>query len=133
MKTVLSLVEKGLVPKPLVRRGIRSLLRERAAEERARHEPDRAAALAAWVREMDASPVALVPELANEQHYEVPAEFYELVLGNRLKYSSGYYADEHATLDEAEEAMLALTAERAGLADGQHVLELGCGWGSLTL
>jgi cyclopropane-fatty-acyl-phospholipid synthase len=70
---------------------------------------------------------------ANDQHYEVPAAFFEQVLGRRLKYSCAWWPEGIASLNEAEEAMLALTAERAGLADGQRVLELGCGWGSLTL
>ena len=143
MKTALKLVEKGLVPKPFLRRGIRRLLRQRLAEladtfgpgpydlpeGRARLE----AGLDAWIEHMRQAPVALVPEKANEQHYEVPARLYELCLGKHLKYSSGYYPPPETTLDEAEEAMLALTAERARLADGQEVLELGCGWGSLTL
>jgi len=143
MKTALKLVERGLVPKPLLRRGIRRLLRERLAELRETfgegpydQGPGRErleAGLDAWIAHMRSAPVALVPEKANEQHYEVPARLYELCLGKHLKYSSGYYPTPDATLDEAEAAMLALTAERARLADGQEVLELGCGWGSLTL
>jgi cyclopropane-fatty-acyl-phospholipid synthase len=82
---------------------------------------------------MRRAPIALVPEKANEQHYELPPAFFELVLGPRLKYSSAHYSDRSRTLAEAEEEMLALTALRADLADGQEVLELGCGWGSLTL
>jgi len=77
--------------------------------------------------------VALHVDAANRQHYEVPAAFFHRCLGKRLKYSSCYYATGSETLDEAEEAMLALYGERAQLADGQHILELGCGWGSLTL
>jgi cyclopropane-fatty-acyl-phospholipid synthase len=133
MKTAIRLVEKGLVPQPLVRRGIRGLLEQRLKEERARHAPDREAALRAWALELARSEVAPLPQKANEQHYEVPPRFFELALGARLKYSSCYYPDADTTLDEAEEAMLALTAQRAQLADGQDVLELGCGWGSLTL
>jgi len=87
----------------------------------------------AWLASMRSAPIALVPQSANEQHYEVPADFFRLVLGKRMKYSSALYPNEETTLDEAEEAMLALTSERAGLSDGQDVLELGCGWGSLTL
>lgn len=82
---------------------------------------------------MRQAPIALVPEKANEQHYEVPARFYELVLGERRKYSCAYYPSPSTTLDEAEQAMLELTAGRAGLGEGQTILELGCGWGSLTL
>ncbi|MEM7306973.1 MAG: cyclopropane-fatty-acyl-phospholipid synthase family protein [Planctomycetota bacterium] len=133
MKTAIRLVERGLVPKPLIRRAIRRLLRERQSELRDLYGADRSAGLASWVEAMRAGPVAPVPDKANEQHYEVPAGFFDLALGSRLKYSSAYYPDEHATLDEAEEAMLALTAERAQLADGQRILELGCGWGSLSL
>ncbi|MFT5291163.1 MAG: cyclopropane-fatty-acyl-phospholipid synthase [Planctomycetota bacterium] len=133
MKTALRLVEKGYVPKPLLRRGIRRLLVERLREQRAIFEPDHDSALAHWIERMRSSDVALVPEKANEQHYEVPPAFFSYVLGSRLKYSSGYYPAADTTLDEAEEAMLALTAQRANLRDGQEVLELGCGWGSLTL
>ena len=133
MKATLQLVEKGYVPKPLLRRGIRKLLDERLREQRLIFEPSREVALADWVSQMRSSDVAPVPEKANEQHYEVPPEFFELSLGRRLKYSSAYYKEETTTLNEAEEEMLRLTCERAELVDGQDVLELGCGWGSLTL
>ncbi|MEO7386162.1 MAG: cyclopropane-fatty-acyl-phospholipid synthase family protein [Gammaproteobacteria bacterium] len=79
------------------------------------------------------SPVAIETDRANEQHYEVPAAFFQSVLGPHLKYSCCWYGDGAVTLGEAEQAMLRLTAIRAGLADGQRLLELGCGWGSLTL
>jgi cyclopropane-fatty-acyl-phospholipid synthase len=78
-------------------------------------------------------PVALVPEAANEQHYEVPAAFYELVLGHRKKYSSALWTSGVASLDQAEDAMLDLTCRRAEIENGHRILELGCGWGSLTL
>ncbi|MDZ4772427.1 MAG: cyclopropane-fatty-acyl-phospholipid synthase family protein [Planctomycetota bacterium] len=133
MKTALKLVENGFVPKPLLRSGIRSLLRDRLREQQRIFGADRERALVDWTETMRASPIALVPEKANEQHYEVPPRFFELTLGKRLKYSSGFYPTAESTLDEAEEAMLTLTAQRAQLVDGQDVLELGCGWGSLTL
>mgnify|MGYP002628804299 FL=1 len=133
MKTALKLVEKGLVPTPLLRRGIRNLLRERLVEQRSIYEPDRQHALGQWVSRMRSSVVADVPELANQQHYEIPPEFFEEVLGKHLKYSSGYYDVQVNSLDQAEQTMLALTCQRAQLVDGQDVLELGCGWGSLTL
>ncbi|MBL8858338.1 MAG: class I SAM-dependent methyltransferase [Planctomycetes bacterium] len=133
MNTALQLVEHGLVPKPLLRSGIRRLLRDRLREQAGIYGRDRERALGAWVDAMRAAPVALVPEKANQQHYEVPPRFFEIVLGKRLKYSSGYYPGASTTLDEAEEAMLALTEARALLEDGQDILELGCGWGSLTL
>ena len=78
-------------------------------------------------------PIAESVDAANEQHYEVPAAFFELVLGPQRKYSSCYYDHASSTLAEAEEAALARTAANAQLADGQEILELGCGWGSLSL
>ena len=128
-----ALIDRGLVPEPLLRHGARLVLRERLAEQRDLHARDRDAALARFVDHMRQSPIALTPSAANEQHYEVPAEFYELVLGERRKYSSAYYDGPSVRLDEAERAMLQLSAERAHLADGMDVLELGCGWGSLSL
>ncbi len=133
MKTAIQLIERGLVPRPLVRRGIRTLLSQRLEEQEQVYGPDPQQALRRFVEHMREAPVALVPELANEQHYEVPPRFFELALGQRRKYSSCYYPSATTTLDEAEEAMLDLTCERAELVDGQEVLELGCGWGSLTL
>ncbi len=85
-----------------------------------------------WIEQMKESPIALVPEKANEQHYEVPPAFFENVLGKHLKYSSGYWPYGVNSLDESEESMLELSFERAQLADGDSILELGCGWGSLT-
>jgi cyclopropane-fatty-acyl-phospholipid synthase len=128
-----AMIDRGLVPKPLLRHGVRVVLRERLAEQREIFADDRDAALRRFVEHMRASPIALVPGKANEQHYEVPAEFYSLVLGARRKYSSAYYEGPNVGLDEAERAMLALSVERASLADHMDVLELGCGWGSLTL
>jgi len=85
------------------------------------------------LEKFDSSPIALVPDLPNEQHYEVPPEFFELVLGRRLKYSCCYWPEGVEDLEAAEEAMLELTCRRAGLTNGMKVLDLGCGWGSLTL
>lgn len=124
------LAERGLVPDAIVRAGIRSLLRKRLKEESARHAGDPARR---WRDVVRGGPIAFATREANAQHYEVPAAFFELVLGPRLKYSSAWWDATTPDLAAAEEAMLALTAERAGLADGQRILELGCGWGSLTL
>ncbi|GIQ98520.1 MAG: hypothetical protein CM15mP4_3570 [Candidatus Neomarinimicrobiota bacterium] len=85
-----------------------------------------------WVEKLKESPVALVPEKANEQHYEVPPEFFKLVLGKHLKYSSGYWEKNNNSLDESERFMLEKSCTRAELKDGHSILELGCGWGSLT-
>ena len=131
--SLIDLCERGLVPDALTRLGIRRLCAQRLREE---HDGD---AVAAWTRFRElldglrASPLAIETDAANRQHYEVPARFFELSLGKRLKYSSCYYPTGRETLDEAEEAMLALYGERAELADGMRILELGCGWGSLTL
>jgi len=129
----LKVTERGVVPDRLVRVGIRRLLQARLNEIAANDPGAAAAQTEAFVAAMRAAPVALVPHLANEQHYEVPSAFFGHVLGHRRKYSSAFWPDGVADLDAAEDAALAVTAERAGLVDGQRILELGCGWGSLTL
>ena len=127
------LIESGLVPDTLIRAFIRNLLRERLrAEDRGSDSANRAHVLS-LVERMKHSPIALRTDSANAQHYEVPAAFFEKVLGPRLKYSCAYYSPQCRSLGEAEETMLNLTCQRAQLADGQNILELGCGWGSLTL
>jgi cyclopropane-fatty-acyl-phospholipid synthase len=132
-QAALGWVEQGLVPDAVVRAGIRRLCERRLDEISANDCEAAASAAERLVRAMDESPIALVPELANEQHYEVPAEFFGLVLGPHRKYSCGWWPAGAASLADAEAAALAATCERAGLADGQDILELGCGWGSLTL
>ncbi len=123
----IELAERGLVPLAGLRLGVRRLLRQRLRDAAAGPDVDE------LVRELAGSPVALTPEKANEQHYEVPPRFFELTLGPHLKYSGAYWPDGVHELAEAEGAMLRLSCERARLEDGQDVLELGCGWGSLTL
>ena len=87
----------------------------------------------AFARGMSAFPIATHTDAANAQHYEVPSAFFDHVLGPQRKYSCCYYADPRDTLAAAEEKALSLTADHAGLEDGQEILELGCGWGSLSL
>jgi cyclopropane-fatty-acyl-phospholipid synthase len=128
-----TLLEKDLVPDRLVRAGIRRLLAQRIREETLPTPEAQRAALAAYVADLKTRPIAENTAEANEQHYEVPTRFYQLCLGPRLKYSGCHYATGRETLAEAEESMLATYLERARLADGQRILELGCGWGSLTL
>ena len=125
--------EQGRIPDFVVRRGIRALVRSRLSELQPATEAEAAALNDRFVALMDAADVAPLPALANEQHYEVPAEFFGAVLGPQRKYSCCYFADGDPSLEAAEIAALSLTCERAGLADGQQVLELGCGWGSLSL
>jgi cyclopropane-fatty-acyl-phospholipid synthase len=122
-----SLLEKNLLPDWLIRVGIRRLLAQRIREESAGY--DRAA----YVADLKSRPLAEETRAANEQHYEVPTDFYRLCLGRRLKYSGCFYPTGTESLNEAEEVMLALYVERARLEDGQTILELGCGWGSLSL
>jgi cyclopropane-fatty-acyl-phospholipid synthase len=126
-------VEQGYVPDVVIRGGIRRLCEVRLRELQAGDCEAASGLTEALVDDMNAAPIALVPHLANEQHYEVPAEFFALTLGPRRKYSSAWWPDGTGDLAQAENAALATTCTRAGLADGQHVLELGCGWGSLTL
>ena len=130
---VLGLAERGLVPDALLRAGIRRMCAQRLRDEHA-GDPDAAARRnAALIAELRESPVAIHTDAANRQHYELPPGFFTRCLGPRLKYSGCYYPTGSETLAQAEEAMLALYGERAELADGQDILELGCGWGSLTL
>jgi cyclopropane-fatty-acyl-phospholipid synthase len=123
------IVESGWVPEPVLRAAIRGICALRLRQER-RRPPDHEQALVAALKGSD---IAIAPEAANAQHYEVPAAFFARVLGPHLKYSGCYWPAGVNALGAAELAMLGLTAERAGLADGQSVLDLGCGWGSLTL
>ncbi len=122
-----------MIPDFLIRCGIRAMLANKLRLEAAGGLEGRAQRLAAYLETLRQSPIAAVVEKANEQHYEVPPEFFQRVLGKRLKYSSGLWPEGVRTLDESEEAMLALYAQRAGLQDGQQVLDLGCGWGSFSL
>jgi len=123
----------GMIPDPVVRSGIRHLLSAKLHEEGRGTLEERCRRATEFRAGLDSSPIAIKTADANEQHYQVPTEFYLNVLGPRLKYSSGYWPSEHTTFAESEEAMLELTCSRAELLDGQKILELGCGWGSLTL
>jgi cyclopropane-fatty-acyl-phospholipid synthase len=133
MKTLVHLFESGVVPDIFIRAGIRTLNRRRLRSENqgtVETLSDKKRTLIARLRQ---SPIAVMTDAANEQHYELPPEFFGLVLGKRRKYSCCLYADGTESLSDAEEKMLHLTCERAQLKDGMDILELGCGWGSLTL
>ncbi len=125
--------ETGLVPDAIIRIGIRRLLASRLRSNSVAQRPDSADALSSFVNRLRSSPLAVATDAANEQHYEMPAEFFARVLGPRLKYSCCYFATPQASLGQAEEAMLQQTCQRAEIEDGMRVLELGCGWGSLTI
>jgi cyclopropane-fatty-acyl-phospholipid synthase len=122
------LAEKGLLPDALIRYGIRQRLRRklRQLEAQPRSPAD-------WIEHLAQLPLAQDTAAANEQHYEVPTAYFLKALGPHLKYSSAYWDEQCDSLASAEEAMLTLTCERAELRDGQDILELGCGWGSLSL
>ncbi len=131
--SVIDWCERGRIPDPLARLGMRQLMKQRLADERADDGERRSQRFNRFIDELRASPIAIDTSAANEQHYEVPAEFFHLHLGPRLKYSCALYPTGRETLAEAEEHMLRLYAERAQLVDGQRMLDLGCGWGSLSL
>lgn len=123
----------GIIPDFLLRLAIRYLNQVRLREETEKTLEKQQEKLNRIIDELKNSPIAILTEKANEQHYEVPAEFYDLVLGEHKKYSCCYYVQKNFTLSQAEEAMLKLYAERALVKDGQKILDLGCGWGSLSL
>lgn len=133
IQTFIRAMEKGHVPDAAIRFGIRKLCKARLAqletpslelkEERAR----------AYRKSLQSSPLAVHTREANEQHYELPPEFFLHVLGKNLKYSSCYWDQSTKTLDEAEDLALKISCERAEIKDGMRILELGCGWGSLTM
>ncbi len=133
MSILINMADNGLLPDRLIRFGIRQFDKKRLREERVEAGDDRQKALARFIASMRNSPIAILTHKANEQHYELPPEFFQLVLGRHLKYSSCHWPAGVDTLDQAEAEMLALTSQRAGLEDGQNILELGCGWGSLSL
>jgi cyclopropane-fatty-acyl-phospholipid synthase len=127
------LIESGLLPDVLLRWGIRRICAARLRDEAAGGPEAQRERRRLLLAQLDAGPIAIRTDAANAQHYEVPAEFFQHVLGRHMKYSCGYWSPDVRTLDASEEAMLSLTAGRARIAAGQRILELGCGWGSLTL
>ncbi len=126
-------LDRDLLPDWLIRMGIRRLLAARLREEDAGDAGLEQERIMRFLAGLKASPIAIATREANRQHYEVPASFFSQVLGRRRKYSCAYWPTGVGTLDEAEEAMLNLTIHRARLADGEEILDLGCGWGSLSL
>jgi cyclopropane-fatty-acyl-phospholipid synthase len=129
----LKLLERGLLPDRLIRFGIRRYLRQRLNEEDQGSPQAQQAHLMRFIAQLRESPVATHTREANQQHYEVPSRFFQHVLGPHLKYSCGYFRTGNESLADAEAEMLAMTVARARLDHGQRILELGCGWGSLTL
>lgn len=127
-----TMLEKNILPDPIVRFGIRNLLKQRIKEDIGEDQEKKAFNKNQFIRKQSSFPIAVNTVDANEQHYEVPTDFYQYVLGKNKKYSCGHW-DKSNNLDDAEKEMLEITTQRAKLENGQKVLELGCGWGSLTL
>lgn len=125
----IDLCESSLLPDWLTRVGMRRLMARRLKSEAQKDLSTREL----FRNALQTGPIAVHTDLANRQHYEVPERFFRTVLGKHLKYSCGYWDGTTRTLDQAEAAMLALTCERAALGDGMRILELGCGWGAVTL
>jgi len=128
-----SLLEKNVLPDAVVRYGIRSQLADRLRDENKGSVEANIKRKLEFVKELKSLAIAINQQDANKQHYEVPAEFYNLVLGKNRKYSSCIFSSTANTLDDAEDAMLNLYVERARLQDGMDILDLGCGWGSVAL
>lgn len=133
MSLLSNMAEYGLLSDRLIRFGIRQLDKKRLREENTGNSVQQRQALDRFIAEMHQSPIATKTHKANEQHYEVPPAFFEQVLGRHLKYSGCYWPDGVVDLDQAEQRMLELTCRRADLTNGMKILELGCGWGSLSL
>lgn len=129
----ISAVEAGYVPDSVTRAGIRKLLRKRLRLQEQLSCEEQQILFEEFLHQCQQASIAELPEKANEQHYEVPAEFFDIVLGPKGKYSCGLWSKGVENLEEAEVAALEETVQHASLADGQQILELGCGWGSLSL
>ena len=127
------LLEQDKLPDSLIRIGIRKLLRRRLKDEKLANTELQQEHLMNLIADLKGSPIAVNTPDANAQHYEVPTEFYQYCLGKHLKYSCGYWKDGVTELDTSEADMLELTCNRAELKNGQDILELGCGWGSLSM
>ena len=130
---LIMLAAKKLIPDFMIRRGIRILLKKRIQSLVSNNPEKNIQDKIQFIEDMNFSSIAEVPELANEQHYEIPAEFYNYCLGKHKKYSSCYWNEKTKNLNEAELLSLQLTSKHAKLTNGLNILELGCGWGSLTL
>ncbi|OAY68021.1 (S)-coclaurine N-methyltransferase [Ananas comosus] len=129
----LAALERRLLPDAVVRRLTRLLL---AARLRLGYLPTadlQLAHLLLFKQSLEEMPIAVETDKAKSQHYELPTSFFKLVLGKNLKYSCCYFQNNSSTLEDAEDAMLELYCERAQLRDGQTILDVGCGWGSLSL
>ncbi|RHX89215.1 SAM-dependent methyltransferase [Leptospira stimsonii] len=133
MKWIYDLMEKDVFPNWLIRIRIRQLLKQRLRDEDKGSLEKNQKHLMEYVNHLKKSPIAIHTGAANEQHYEVPSEFFKLVMGKHMKYSSGYWDTKNTSFDESERRMLEITCQRAQIENGMSILDLGCGWGSLSL
>lgn len=133
MSRLLGVTERGWIPDSLIRVGIRKLLSEGIAERAVGGPEAMQDRFTQLLEQLRSGPIAIETRAANEQHYELPPEFFGICLGVHRKYSGCYWPRGITTLDEAEEASLRITCDNAELRNGQRILELGCGWGSLSL
>lgn len=133
VRSVIGLAERQALPDWLVRIGIRRLVRERSLQSARRGASEKREQVRRFLSQNSEEPIALHTDEANDQHYELPPQFFEMVLGKRLKYSGCLWSNGTRDLDAAESAMLDLTERRARVEDGMEVLDLGCGWGSLSI
>ena len=131
--TFIKLSERGHLPDFMIRAGIRNLCRQRIGQCKTEDCEANAELTEKYIEDSDSSSMAVLTGKANEQHYEVPAEFYQRVLGKNLKYSCCFFEPHANDLSQAEDQALELSCEHACLEDGMEILELGCGWGSLSL
>src|SRR5262249_37416117 len=133
MRAALALLERDFLPDPLIRAGVRGLLKERLRQETSADPESEQKRLMDFVETLKSSPIAVGEAEANKQHYELPTEFFRLILGRHMKYSCGYWAGASDDLDQSEETRLGLICERAEIANGRRILDLGCGWGAFSL
>ncbi len=132
-ESLIGLAETGFLPDFLIRLGIRNLCKKRLLQTKSHDCEESLSKKNEYLEKCNSSDIAPLPEKANDQHYEVPSDFYKLALGKRLKYSGCFWPEDCRDLNDAEERSLKIYGDRAKLEDGQKILELGCGWGSLTL
>lgn len=133
VRLMLASLERNLLPDALVRRLTRLLL---ASRLRSGYKPSaelQLSSLLHFAHSLEEMPIAIKTEDPKSQHYELPTSFFKLVLGKNLKYSCCYFPDKSSTLEDAENAMLEMYCKRAQVEDGHSVLDIGCGWGSLSL
>ena len=131
-KLLITLMERGMISDVLIRNGIRRLLRKRLQHEHQKSERVNGSR-PLFISELRKGPIAVQTDKPKEQHYALPPSFFHHILGKRMKYSCNYWPEYATTLDTSEEAMLEIICKRADIHDGMDILDLGCGWGALSL